>query len=59
MTVKCISCQKKVEVKPVPVKGGQVAQCPHCGLLAHSSFKKSIQVTFFQTAAGERRATIA
>ncbi len=43
MKVKCLSCDKEVEVKPIPYGDGEIATCPECGKLAYSSSKKSSQ----------------
>jgi len=34
--VVCLSCQKEVEVKPIPFGNGHVASCPECGKLAYN-----------------------
>ena len=36
MKVKCLSCQKEVEVKLFPYGNGQIATCPKCGKLAYN-----------------------
>lgn len=34
--VVCISCRKKVEVRPVRYGNGRIATCPECGRLAYN-----------------------
>ncbi len=39
----CVSCRKKVKVKPILYGGGYIATCPECDKLAMNSTKEEVK----------------